>query len=112
MENFIIVAQFTVSLSVFYVWIFRFHNVIAEFKLFGLGDVTRNFVGASKIALSTLLLMGVWYPSELVRNAALLMGGFMVAAQFFHFKIKNPLVKHLPSLILLILCILITLYAV
>lgn len=111
MENFIIITQFTVSLSVLYVWIFRFHNVIAEFELFGLSDVTRNFVGASKIALSTLLMAGAWQP-ELVHNSAILMGGFMVAAQFFHFKVKNPMVKHLPSLIFLILCIFIALGSV
>jgi hypothetical protein len=28
----------------------------------------------------------------------------MLAAQYFHFKIKNSFAKHLPSLILLILC--------
>lgn len=108
MENLIVIAQFTVGLSVLYVWIFRFHNVIAEFKLFGLGDITRNFVGAFKISLSTLLMAGAWYP-ELVHNSALLMGGFMVAAQFFHFKVKNPMIKHLPSLIFLILCVFIAL---
>ncbi|MDA1182092.1 MAG: DoxX family protein [Bacteroidetes bacterium] len=104
MKILIIMAQFTVGLSVIYVWIFRFHNVLAEFKLFGLGDTTRNFVGASKIALATLLMAGAWCP-ELVQNAAFLMGGFMLAAQFFHFKVKRPMVKRLPSLILLLLCI-------
>jgi hypothetical protein len=32
------------------------------------------------------------------------MGLFMIAAQLFHIKIKNPLTKHLPSFFLLILC--------
>jgi uncharacterized membrane protein YsdA (DUF1294 family) len=36
------------------------------------------------------------------------MGGFMLAAQYFHFKIKSPFIKHLPSLLFLILCIIIT----
>ena len=96
-------AQFVVGISVFYVWIFRFHNVLKEFKSFGLSDLTRNFVGVSKIALSTLLVTGVWVPS-LVFVSSLLMGFFMVSAQFFHFKIKNTFIKHLPSLVLLILC--------
>lgn len=96
-------AQVSVSLSVAFVWIFRYHNVITEFKSFGLSDLTRNFVGVSKIALSTLLVTGVWYPS-LVFASSLLMGFFMVSAQFFHFKIKNTFIKHLPSLVLLILC--------
>ena len=57
MEDFIKLTQFAVAFSVYYVWIFRFHNVIKEFKSFGLSDVTRNLVGASKITLSTLLIL-------------------------------------------------------
>ena len=103
MEDLMKLAQVSVAFSVAFVWIFRYHNVITEFKSFGLSDLTRNFVGVSKIALSTLLVTGVWFPS-LVFVSSLLMGGFMVSAQFFHFKIKNTFIKHLPSLVLLILC--------
>lgn len=95
-------AQLVLGLSVAYVWIFRYHNVVKEFKQFGLSDLTRNFVGASKIALSTLLIAGIWH-SSLIQISAALMGLFMIAAQYFHFKIKNPFIKRLPSLILLIL---------
>ena len=106
MENVINLAQLTVAISVAYVWIFRFHNVVNEFKQFGLSDVTRNLVGASKISLATLLVAGIWYPS-LVLIPSILMGLLMIGAQYFHFKIKNPFMKHLPSLILLILSALI-----
>jgi hypothetical protein len=107
MENiFLSLVQITLGLSVAYVWVFRFDNVIKEFKQFGLSDVTRNFVGASKIALATLLIAGIWY-SSLVQISAILMGIFMISAQYFHFKIKNPFIKHLPSLILLILSLII-----
>ena len=103
MEKFIILAQITIAISVAYVWIFRFDNVVKEFKQFGLSDLTRSFVGASKISLSTLLVMGIWY-SSLVLIPSVLMGLLMIAAQYFHFKINNSFIKHLPSLILLILC--------
>jgi hypothetical protein len=102
MENLINLAQMVLALSVAYVWIFRYDNVVKEFRQFGLNDLTRNFVGTTKIALATLLLAGIWYPS-LVQIPSLLMGLFMISAQYFHFKIKNPFIKHLPSLILLIL---------
>jgi hypothetical protein len=39
------------------------------------------------------------------------MGLFMVAAQYFHFSVKNPLVKHVPSLLLLALCVVLALSA-
>ncbi|MDG1295531.1 MAG: DoxX family protein [Saprospiraceae bacterium] len=106
MENLMNLAQIVVAVSVLFVWTFRFHNVLKEFKQFGLSDLTRNFVGVTKVALSTLLVVGIWY-SSLVFIPSILMGLLMVSAQYFHFKIKNPFIKHLPSLILLILCVVI-----
>ena len=47
MEKLLILAQLVLALSVAYVWIFRFHNVVKEFIQFGLNDVTRNFVGGN-----------------------------------------------------------------
>jgi len=111
MENLLSLAQLVVALSVAYVWIFRYDNVVKEFKQFGLNELTRNIVGASKIALATLLVAGIWYPS-LVQISSVLMGLFMIAAQYFHFKIKNPFSKHLPSLILLMLCAIIALLSI
>ena len=103
MKNLIIAAQLIVPISVAYVWVFRYEVIIKEFKEFGLSDLIRTFVGASKISLATLLIMGIWYP-PLILIPSILMGLFMLAAQYFHFKINNPFNKHLPSLIFLILC--------
>ena len=111
MENLINLAQLIVGLSVLFVWTFRFHNVQKEFRQFGLTDLTRNLVGATKIGLSTLLITGIWYPS-LVHIPAILMGLLMVVAQFFHFKVDNPFIKKLPSLVLLMLSALIAYYSV
>lgn len=102
MTNYLIVAQIIVSLSVAYVWIFRYNVIIKEFKDFGISDVVRAFVGAAKVSLATLLVVGICHPS-LVPVPSILMSFFMLAAQYFHFKIKNPFIKHLPSLLLLIL---------
>ncbi len=103
MENIVKLAQIIIALSVAFVWVFRFDNVVKEFKQFELSDLMRSFVGAAKVSLATLLVVGIWY-STLVLIPAVLMGLFMVGAQYFHFKISNPFIKHLPSLILLILC--------
>ncbi len=108
MTNYVILAQIIVATSVAYVWIFRYDVIIKEFKVFGLSDLTRTFVGAAKISLANLLTVGIWYPA-LIPIASILMGLFMLAAQYFHFKIKNPFTKRLPSLIFLILCIYISL---
>jgi DoxX-like family len=108
MINFQILIQIIIAASVLYVWIFRYDNIIREFKQFGLSDLTRNMVGATKISLATMLLAGIWYES-LVVIPSFIMGLLMVAAQYFHFKIKNPLIKHLPSLFLLLACIILIL---
>ncbi len=108
MANYLIIAQIIVAASVAYVWIFRYDVIIKQFKEFGLSDLTRTFVGASKISLANLLIVGIWYPA-LITTPSILMGLFMLAAQYFHFKIKNPFIKRLPSLIFLVLCIFISL---
>jgi hypothetical protein len=82
------------------VWVFRFDNIINEFKQYGLPDIIRNTVGAMKISLSTLLIVSIWYP-ELATIPSFLMAFLMVCAQFAHFSVKNPIKKYLPSLFLL-----------
>jgi hypothetical protein len=77
---------------------------VKEFNQDGLSELTRSIVGSSKIALSTLLVAGIWYPG-LVLVPVLLLAFFMLAAQYFHYKVGNPLQKRMPSLLLLILCL-------
>lgn len=101
-------AQMIVALSIGFVWILRFDNIVKEFKQFGLSDLVRTMVGSAKIVLATLLMVGIWHPS-LILIPALLMAFLMLSAQYFHFKVKNPWYKHLPSLFLLALCIFIVL---
>jgi hypothetical protein len=97
-------AQLVIALSIVIVWVFRFDNIVLEFKQYGLSTLTRSLVGSSKIALATLLVVGVWYPS-LVLIPTLLMALLMISAQYFHFKVNNPFQKRIPALFLLILCL-------
>ncbi|OAB29725.1 DoxX-like family protein [Flavobacterium fryxellicola] len=102
MINLSVIAQLIVAISVIIVWVFRFDNIVKEFKQYGLSDLTRTFVGATKIALATLLITGIWFPS-LVLIPALLMAFLMFSAQYFHFKVNNPWQKRMPSLFLMLL---------
>lgn len=95
-------AQIVIALSICFVWIVRYDNIVREFKQYGIPDLLRNLVGASKIALSTLLIAGIWYP-KLVLVPALLIAFLMLCAQAAHVKVKNPLLKFVPSALLLIL---------
>ena len=100
MENFAIYSQIIIATSVIYVWVFRFDNIVIEFKQYGLSDLIRNIVGASKISLSSLLLVGVFY-NEIVLFSSISMAFFMICAQIAHIKVRNPLIKYVPSFILL-----------
>ena len=104
MENLSIIAQLIVSISIIIVWIFRYENIVIEFKDYGYPDLLRNVVGAAKISLATILILGIWY-EELLFVSSLLMAFLMLCAQFSHFKAKNPIYKYIPSLFLLILCL-------
>jgi len=104
MNNLAVVAQLIVAFSIVIVWVFRFDNIVKEFKQYGLNDLTRTMVGSAKIALATLLVAGIWYPA-LVLIPSLIMAFLMISAQYFHFKVKNPWQKRMPSLFLLLLCL-------
>jgi hypothetical protein len=102
MHTAVVLAQLVIALSVVIVWVFRFDNIVREFKQYGLSDLVRTMVGAAKIALSTLLVAGIWYPG-LVLVPALLMAFLMLCAQLAHIKVRNPWHKYVPSLLLLLL---------
>lgn len=95
-------AQVIIAASIIIVWVFRFNNIVREFKEYGLSDLVRNIIGATKIALATLLVTGIWYP-KLVLIPALLMAFLMFCAQLAHFKVRHPFYKYLPSFVLMLL---------
>jgi hypothetical protein len=98
------IAQILVALAILIIWVFRFYNVEKEFKSYGLSDLIRNMVGAAKISLSTLLIAGIWHPG-LLFPSSLGMALLMIAAQYFHYRAKHPLLYFVLSFILLVLCL-------
>ena len=99
-------AQLVIALSIPIVWVGRFDNIVREFRQFGLPDIVRTMVGATKIVLATLLVTGIWYPA-LVTVPALMMAALMLGAQVAHFSVRNPWHKDPPSLALLMLSLLV-----
>lgn len=103
----LIVAQFSqvvIAVSIIVVWVFRFDNIVKEFKQYGLSDQMRCIVGALKISLATLLVAGIWY-QKLSFIPAVMMAGLMLCAQGAHIKVNNPWPKRVPSLVLFALCV-------
>ena len=102
LADYAVAAQIVIAISIAIVWVGRFDNIVREFKQYGLPDVVRNVVGATKISLATLLVAGIWYPA-LVAGPALIMAFLMLCAQGAHVRVKNPWHKFVPSLVLLLL---------
>ncbi len=111
MNNYSIIAQIIVATSIVIVWVFRYHNVELEFKQFKLSELTRNIVGSTKIASSTILVVGIWY-NELILIPTIIIAFLMLSAQYFHYKYNSSILKRLPSLLLLFCCLYIAYIAV
>jgi hypothetical protein len=98
------IVQIIVATSVIIVWVFRRENITIEFEQYGISNTIRDIVGALKISLATIQILGIWH-KELLIISSLSMAFLMICAQYFHVKVKNPFKKFIPSLSLLILCL-------
>ena len=90
--------------SVLFVWVIRYQNIVEEFKQFSYPNWLRDLVDILKIT-SVVLIMNS--DSALVKIGAMVISALMIAAFFTHIKVKNPVIKMLPSLTLLLLNLLI-----
>jgi hypothetical protein len=111
MSNIAELLQIVIALGIVNVWILRRDratrfrpdgaaNIAEEFARYGLSDTVRRLVGGTKLALAALLLIGIAYPVLAVAAAAgiaVLMAGAVGA----HIKVRDPLMKLVPALLML-----------
>ena len=102
MELVTTLSQIIMAASILIVWVFRFDNIVIEFKQYGLSDLIRSLVGAAKIAMATLLIAGIWYPTLILVPAGVI-AFLMLCALYAHFSVRNPMQKYLPAFSLLCL---------
>lgn len=102
MELITTLSQIIIAVSILIVWVFRFDNIVIEFKQYGLSDLIRSLVGAAKIAMATLLIAGIWYPTLILVPAGVI-AFLMLCAIYAHFSVRNPMQKYLPAFSLLCL---------
>ena len=110
------ILQAVVSLTLLWVWLFRFgrptsfrggraKNLQEEFSVYGLPEWSFWAVGFSKVLLSLFLLAGLYF-DPLVKPTALVLTLFMLAAVWMHLKMKrDSLVKALPAYLMLTACV-------
>ena len=102
MELVTTLSQIIIAASILIVWVFRFDNIVIEFKQYGLSDLIRSLVGAAKIAMATLLIAGIWYPTLILVPAGVI-AFLMLCALYAHFSVRNPMQKYLPAFSLMCL---------
>ena len=102
-----------VSILVTNVWLFRrnketpyrggnANNMIEEFAVYGLDTNMMYLIGTLKIIASIGLIIGL-FKTKISVYSSLLMAILMTGAIYFHFKISDPAIKYLPS-VLMLLC--------
>jgi hypothetical protein len=107
--------QVVVGLGLLNVWLVRAKSSTAfrggsaqslreEFAAYGLPHWFFLLIGALKIGSGVLLLVGIWVP-EVVRPAAATVAVLMVGALAMHAKVKDPLIKSLPALLMLLMTV-------
>jgi len=109
-----------VSLTVLSVWTFRMNEnsafrgggattMLEEFQAYGLTETQMYVVGGFKTVAALLLLLGLRF-RRLVMPGAGIMAVFMMGAVYMHGSIGDGLIPTLPSVWMLVCCILILVF--
>lgn len=107
------ILQVVVALGLLNVWLLRpgrptdyrggdARSLKEEFAAYGLPEFLFYLVGALKIGAAIALLAGLWNES-LILPAAALVVLLMLGALAMHAKVKDPAIRSLPALLMLIM---------
>ncbi|MEY4700191.1 MAG: hypothetical protein RL326_378 [Pseudomonadota bacterium] len=117
--SFTILIQLFIALGIFNVWVIRFNKptsfrggdaqtMAEEFRVYGLSDEVRKLVGALKLGLAALLVVGIWVPAVAVL-AASCMAFLMLVAVVMHVKVSDPIKKAVPAFCMMMLSLVVVL---
>jgi DoxX-like family len=107
------ILQIAVAAGLLNVWLLRFQrstpyrggdarSMREEFAVYGLPGWFRSVIGTLKVGSALCLIAGLWL-RFLVFPAALLVAVLMLGALAMHLKIRDPLKKSVPALVMLAL---------
>ena len=113
------ILQIAAALGLLNVWLLRFqrstayrggnaHSMREEFAIYGFPEWCVYVIGTLKVGSALCLIAGLWLPF-LVLPSALLIACLMLGALAMHLKLRDPLKKSVPALIMLALSVAITL---
>ncbi len=115
MDYLLIVLKLIVALGILNVWFLRSGKATSyrgqnaktlreEFTVYGLPFPVFCFIGILKVGCALALLASIWIPG-LAQPAALGLGTLMLGAFVMHLKVRDPLSKALPSIVVLAMCL-------
>jgi len=115
MSSIIPALQLIVAIGLLNVWLLRFNTRTAyrggnaatmqeEFAAYGLPTGSVYVVGGLKVGVALAMIAGLWFPVVVV-PAALLLAALMLGALAMHVKIRDPLQKSIPALLMLALAV-------
>jgi hypothetical protein len=87
-----------VIVSIFFVWVVRYSNIVEEFQAYGLPNWFRDFMGIIKLSAC---LMIIYNQTELVLLAAGILAILMFSAFVVHIKYKHTIMQMIPSFLLM-----------
>lgn len=101
-------AQTAAALWIMNVWFNRFNkdtgyrggnatNMKEEFEAYGLSETTMYAVGAAKVSLAGVMLVGNAVP-RVTRPASIGLATLMLGAIGMHIKVGDPVKRYLPAL--------------
>ena len=107
------IAQTAAALWILNVWFNRFNkdtgyrggdatNMREEFEEYGFSEKQMYAVGATKVSLAVLMLIGHFVP-KLVRPASIGLATFMLGAIGMHIKVGDPVKRSMPAISVLTL---------
>lgn len=102
------IAQTGSALWILNVWFNRFNkdtgyrggdatNMREEFQEYGLSETTMYAVGAAKVSLASMMLVGLFVP-KVTRPASTGLAVLMLGAIGMHVKVKDPLKRSIPAI--------------
>jgi uncharacterized membrane protein YphA (DoxX/SURF4 family) len=116
-ELFARVLEVIVGLGLLNVWLLRAGSATAyrggkattlreEFAAYGLPVGAFYIVGTLKVVAGFTLLVAQWLPMPLpTRLAAGVVAGLMVGAIAMHIKVKDPVSRSVPAVLMLAMCV-------
>ena len=109
------ILQIIIAIGLINVWIVRFHkptryrgrgagNMEQEFHAYGLPTWFMYVVGGMKLIIAGLMIIGLWRHT-IVYPIAWALVGLMVGAIAMHIKVRDPLMRTLPAIGMLLMAV-------